>query len=751
MEKEPKFIPKEEIQPEEQEKLEKLEIDTDELYRLKIETQSIFNKIAPYLPEIQTKIQTSPGEIREISRPANWHDVLRWQSEGKLDEILKEGVARELPEKETAKVQRRVKARLNDVNKGLSLIEQISQQEEDALVRRYKWFRLRELALAKKDLSKIEEAININREMLRDTVEEEDIDDIRNLEKEYRELNEQYQKVIHSSPEAYLWQAGQNLLEIKKTFAEHGTIVETPYVKEKLGHILDEVKERPVFIHGELSTGKTELAKHVSRKYLSHSYVERWEKEHPKPQDPEVLKEWERLREEAMEPLEVRGMRGLEKEDILVRTVLEREKVPPPEKQVKFLMQARENFKKEVIKKAAKNIRDPKEKEEFIKSSVERLEQAYMEKWKSGIVTIEQLSPIFQAMKEGRPIIIDEMNAIPHHVLIVLNDMINKRPGQKVNTPTGEQITVQEGYALIATGNWKPGDSVLYPGRAILDAAYLSRFGIEDYDFLPQAIQRESETIDPEVLRKERQENELFMMMMTRLLDNQLGVKLPEGSISKIKELARMARVLQDVFSEKSVDKAFWAREGKINPKDVLKENVLAYRQLFPILERWRKDGFIRPLDDYIFLEYVQRSSARPQEMKYIYNILQTQGDFFQGEDWPRSTGKSDADISRIKAYNIVRKIYGVEALSQAKKPMADLGTNLRYYSPKEVIEEIFGPVPERRRYKIETLGTKMSEETVVDQTREELEELREFKTSFAQDLENLGKDVEDFCKLEEK
>lgn len=696
-----------------QDLLKKLELDTDELYRMKIESRALFDRISYYLPEVEKEIITSSGEKRIIKRSPNWQDVINWKNKGELEKIFEKNISKELSEEENReiKIQRRVKARLNDVERGLFLLEKIRQQEENVFLKKYKWFRLRELVKAKKVLSIIEEKMSLNRIALHDAIENEDIYDIRILEEEYKKLENQYQEIVHSSPEAYLWKAGQNLLEIKKVFDENGTIVETPYVKEKIAHILDEIEKRPVFIHGELSTGKTELAKYIARRYLSKYYLERWEKENPKPKDPELLKKWERAKEEAREPLQIRGMRGLEKEDILSRIVLKKEPMPLPEEQVKFLISAAENFKKNFLEKELENIKDPKEKDEFIKRAIENFEEAYMERWKSGIITIEELSPVFQAMEQGRPLIIDEINAIPHHVLIVLNDIINKKPGDVVFSPNGKQIKVQEGFYIIATGNWKPEDSILYPGRAILDAAFLSRFAIEEYDYLPQNIKRESEKIDPEALRKQRQEDELFMMLITRLLDNQLGVELPEGSIEKIRELARAARVLQDVFSGKITEKSYWARGGKIDPKEVLKENVLAYRQLFPILERWKKEGFVRPLDDYIFLEYVKRSSARPQEMKYIYNLLQTQFDFFSGGDWPKSTGESDKDITEIMNYNIVRKIYGVDSLSHARRPIPDLGIKLRYYSPKEIIEEIFGPVPERKNYNIEILEENVNNE----------------------------------------
>jgi MoxR-like ATPase len=740
MEKESRFIERKEVLPETEETLEKLELDTNELYRLKVESQAILDRLKPYLPEVTIKIQTRSGETVEVRRPATWYDIARWHSEGKLENMLREAIARELSPDDQIKLERRVKARLDDVQRGLGLLQQIEQAEEIRLLRHYKWFRLRELVLARKALSQLEEAMNKNRQMLEDAREQGDLEDIIRLEEEYRDLYEEYQQIIRSSPEAYVWKTAQTLLEIKRVFDENGTIVETPYVKTKIAHILDHIRQgRPVFIHGELSTGKTELAKHIARKYLSGPYLERWERENPRPTDPEALKEWEKRREAVKEPLIVRGMRGLEKEDILARTVLEREKTPLPEEQVKFLIEAKERFRKEVIERAAQEIKDPKERERFIQDALETLERAYMEKWRSGIITVEQLSPIFQAMEEGRVVIIDEMNAIPHHVLIVLNDIITRKPGDVVFTPSGRPIVVQEGFAIIATGNWKPEDQILYPGRSILDAAFLSRFGLEEYDYLPQLIQRESTTDDPEVIRKERQENELFMMLMVRLLDDQLGATLPENSIKKIKELARIARVIQDVFSGKAVETAFWARGGKINPKEVLKENVLAYRQLIPILEMWKRDGFRWPLDVYIFLHYIKRSSERPEEMKYLYGLLQIQGGFFQNEDWPQSTGESDEDITAIRNHIITleKRTKGVDPLSRAKQPVPKKEIKLRYYSPLEIIEEIFGPIPKRSRYTrtlLESLSKPQSEEPNDEETIEALREIEEYKRSILED-----------------
>ncbi|MDW8034678.1 MAG: AAA family ATPase [Nitrososphaerota archaeon] len=711
--------------------LKSIERQTDELYRLKVENDKIFRSLIPYFSDHELELEytingktetrkipfvreilTSKGERREVTiSPESFWDYI-----GKLTEQqLREEFERKLgwhdqtvqnDEKERLVLENKINSLIRKAQNGLAIHQQIQSSLEDRVTREFKNFRLRELVRARKALRELEIKMEANRMSLEEAYGGEstggpDFDLIMFLEEEYKRLYQQYQDLLHSSPEAFIWKAYQNLIEIKRVFDERGTMVETPYVREKVSHILHEIQEgkRPVFIHGELSTGKTELAKHICRRYLSRPYLERWEKEHPKPSDPKKIEEWEEARRQAMEPLEVRGVRSLEKEDLTTTTLLEREEKQLPEEYVKSLMKAKQRFEEEVIKPAASSIPDEEERRKFTEEALKSLEEAYLANLRSsGIITVEKLSPIFQAMKEGRPVIIDEINAIPHHVLIVLNDIITRKPGDIVFTPRGEAIKIQEGFAIIATGNWKPEDSILYPGRSVLDAAFLSRFGIVEYDYLPQNIALEKPDVEPETLRKERQENELFMMLMVRLIDNNLGAYLPEDGIEQLKRLASAARLIQDVFSGKLVSTAYYARGGKIDPKDVLKENVLAFRQLFPIIERWKREGFVRPLDDYLFLEYVYRSSARPEEMKYLYNILQTMFGFFQDSDWPQSTGESDEDVKKIRDYNIVRKMYGVDSLSLASRPIP-IETNVRYFSPLEIIEHIYGPIPERTTY----------------------------------------------------
>ena len=698
-----------------------LEKETDEIYSQKIQLQTELDAVLPYLPLVQHEVKLDEDKTEIIKRQADWGDIHNWVKQGTLVKKIERQVDRNIPdtqkdrELEIERLKQAINAR---VCNALNLRDVISKRESEGLVRNYKNFRLRELALAKEKLEDIDATLEKTEKMIDLARTAGDAGNIIVLIEVANKLKKEREEIVFSSPEAYLWNAGQQLQETKRIFDENGKIVETAHVKETIQHVLDELNSRPAFIHGELSTGKTELAKHIAREYLSAPYLATWEAENPKPENSKDLQDWEERREKAKEPLEVRGARGLEQGDVTSHTALERTKSPEPEEQIRIINEAFEKYKETVLADALKNIDNPKEKEKIEEREYEALARGYREDWKKGIITMEKLSPIFEAMENGRTVIIDEMNAIPHHVLIVLNDVINKKPGEKVVTPQGRVFEVKPGFNVICTGNWKPGDDgKRYLGRPDIDAAYISRLGVVRYDYLPNSINtNEGGTLESQ--RKSRQENELFKMMMVRLIDNNLGASLPEGSIRKIKELARISRILQDAYSDKLIEKSFWPRRGKFNPKDVLKENVPAYRQLIPILESWKKDGFVRPLDDYIFLKYVTRSSARPEEMKYIYNILQTVGDFFQGGDWPTSAGDAEADKMPILNYPIIRKMYGVDKLSMAKKAITITEAPMRYYSPIEIIEEIYGKPDPRKRISLKVFEREKTEEEINEEKR---------------------------------
>jgi MoxR-like ATPase len=705
-EREPQYRSPEDFSSEDSQRYQELESRTDELYRQQVELIFIWQNVdeATNLGGPNPlEVEIDEGKIESIKHRPSWDDFESWQEAGYLEQVVEAAVDQRLEEggqapkteKDFLDREDTIIDTLEDIERGVMLHRKINQQlEAEDLLGRYKNFRLKELAQAREDLNKADQELDEIEERQAVARERNKPRRLRRLAKDYRAAFQRREDLIHSSPEAYYYYYYRSVLEAKRVFDRSGQIVETPYVKTRINRIVDSLEHnRPVFLHGETGTGKTELALHISRKYLSKEYLKRWEAENPPPaEDSTGYQDWLAKRREATEPKFIGGHRGLEVDQILGARAIKARDPIPPEEQAKIVEEAIGEYQEA-------NPDAPKE-------TLEVLRNAWAESFRSPLETKAYFAAFYQAMKEGRPIIIDEMNAIPHHTLIVLNNLLNREPGDVIHPQidNADPFEVREGFVVIATGNWDPSGEKLYTGRQDLDSAFLRRWIPISYDFLPQHIEGEDfeQKATTEEDRKRRIENELYQMLLIRLMDSQLGVEAPKGSLEKLYNLARTARVFQDVFSGREVGSAynFKDREGSTSgPNDILKENVLSLGHLIPIIESWKEGGMVRSLDDYLFLEYVERSDSRDDEKLYLYQVLQTQGNFFDihdpDRDWPDAT-KPD-QFQRIISYSTADKIYGA-IWGGRKKPDPDQKNNFLYHSPIALLKRMFGEV-ERKRY----------------------------------------------------
>ena len=84
--------------------------------------------------------------------------------------------------------------------------------------------------------------------------------------------------------------------------------------------------------------------------------------------------------------------------------------------------------------------------------------------------------PIIRAMEQGKPLILDEINAMPPELLKRLNKIMQLRPGDKftVQEDSGRIVEVHPGFCIIATANEK---SKRYKGVDDLSVEFQNRFG----------------------------------------------------------------------------------------------------------------------------------------------------------------------------------------------------------------------------------------------------------------------------------
>jgi MoxR-like ATPase len=465
------------------------------------------------------------------------------------------------------------------------------------------------------------------------------IEVLEEIRKELQDLEKQKENTINSNPEAFYGLHLKELKKYKRSLAQ-GEIAETDYVQEKAEDISVHLKaNKPVLIYGHLGSGKTELAMHVARNYLSK------------------------------EALVISGSKNMSLAEFYGHQILAIDKINKGELD-NFVNEVENKFK-EWVKK------NPDVTEEEKNRSHDRLLQTYLTQFKGGTISDYFLGPIYRAMEEGRPIIIDEVNAIPHEILISLNNILTKKVGDTVNVQqdSGRMINIGEGYGVIMTGNLNQGEEK-YIDRQDMDPAFLSRLYKLEYDYLPQ------KTAGP--LEEAGKEDELFHLLIAMVMDKNGNAEMPEDTFKKMWNLSKAARVFQNVFAGKEIDSAYYFQQegGARSVKYILKEAVLSLRAIDNIVSQWQKEGYKNELDYYIWKEFVSQSTVA-SDKAYIYQVLKDSFNFFQSQDWEKNPNYGTSGI--INSFNI------------------DLPKNKpekrKFFGPREIVKTAYGKAPERAKW----------------------------------------------------
>ncbi len=418
---------------------------------------------------------------------------------------------------------------------------------------------------------------------------------IRRLKQINKFIKENYDaetELLESSPEAFY---ALHLLELKRYKEQliEGGIVETPYVQDKMEDVISHLRlGKPVMIYGHLGSGKSELAMHTAAKYS---------------EKPALI---------------VSGSKHMDISELYGHQVLSVNEIDN-EKMRSFIKRVEREFE-EWCK------HNPTASEEDINRAHDRILQIYQTGLQGGTFSEYFLGPIYRAMQEGRVVIIDEVNAIPHEVLISLNHILTRKAGDIINVQqnSGTEIRIKEGFGIIMTGNLNQGEDMRYVDRQELDPAFLSRLHKIEYDYLPQLTEGSLE-------QAAGAENELFQLILAKVMDRHGNIDLPHGAVRKLWNLAKAARVIQDVFAGKAINQAFYYQVAGGHPtKYYLQESVLSIRGINSILDAWISNGFTYELDYYLWHEFVNQSTVISDKV-FLYQLLQDRFDFFQSANWP--------------------------------------------------------------------------------------------------------------------
>jgi MoxR-like ATPase len=449
---------------------------------------------------------------------------------------------------------------------------------------------------------------------------------------EIQQAETEKKNLYNSSPEAFY---GLHLKELKsyKEDLETGRIVETPYVQEHIDDIVAHLRaNKPVMVYGHLGSGKTELALHVARNYILQDRPDI---------DQKIGKDFE--------------------------SWLQSNPGANPEEQEKYRKELDISHRSALVISGSKNM------------SISELyghQVLTVDKATGATVSDYFLGPIYQAMEEGRPVIIDEVNAIPHEVLISLNHILTRRPGDEVNVQqdSGRAITIKDGYGIIMTGNLNQGQTQ-YIDRQDMDPAFLSRLYKLEYDYLPQSTEG--------YVTENIEGNELYQLLISRVMDKHGNIEAPIDTPDKLWDLAKAARITQNVFAGKEANAAYYFKEaGGRGPgiQYMLKESVLSLRNIDRIITQWQKEGYKYELDYYVYKEFIGQSTTA-SDKAYLYQLFKDQFGFFAGGEWEQNPDYGRA--GNITAFDIkVPKIGASE---------------IHFFGPRDTVKFAFGADDQER------------------------------------------------------
>ena len=447
-------------------------------------------------------------------------------------------------------------------------------------------------------------------------------------EKQEKEL----ETMLDSNPE--LWYVHHLLILRKyKRALQRGELVKTPYVQHVMDQVLRNIYEaQPVYLTGHTGGGKTELAKQAAKESYCSIHGLKYGED----------------REEGDMYYLISGDENVTRMDLFGRYVLD--------------SSATESDSSEkVVAEAEARFQDWLKENEHTFSGSEGFAKASDREWdtvmakvnanlqKGGVSTKFEYGPVYKAMEEGKVLIIDEANAIPHETLISLNHILSsvrmssdrEKSVITLRHNGGKEVHVKKGFNVIFTGNLETDSSqAVYVGTKDISPALRNRMKEITYDYLPQHTEGSLVLNDKEEERTEnnkwKNSNELFHLFLAKVMDRKGNIHLSDESMDKLWDLAKASRVLQDNFSGKKTD-------IKLNDEEFqgsfrLEKYVPSVRNLINILDEWQKDAYRKPLDYYLE-EYVNSiPEDSEKDRKFIRGVFHDLGNFFRKD--------ADDDIS---------------------------------------------------------------------------------------------------------
>jgi hypothetical protein len=227
-------------------------------------------------------------------------------------------------------------------------------------------------------------------------------------------------------------------------------------------------------------------------------------------------------------------------------------------------------------------------------------------------------------MQEGRPLILDEVNAMPAVILKRLNIIMQLRPGDEypVQENNGEKIIVKPGFCIIATMNEK---SHRYKGIDELSSEFKDRFGvnISNIEYPDQDILPGGDVVPPG----------LFKLAMLMCTDKKSGmIELKNMSAKDLLALVRVAHFSQYLYTHSSADAnaAQYVSTERVSQhsrgETGLSKRVISPRTMLQLIDKVQNGrGSItlqEAISDYLTLD----AQTNPEDTRILRKLFEDYG-----------------------------------------------------------------------------------------------------------------------------
>lgn len=516
-----------------------------------------------------------------------------------------------------------------------------------------------------------------------------------------KKFKQELELLLETSPEAWdVYYEEQWLNDIKCRATQK--LVPVPYVSNTKQKIIQSLEvSQPVYLVGHLGSGKTQLAIEAAVDFTIQNKIQAtletemdtWFMLNQDCSEQEAMKVFNEkyqylshyyedilvhgTKEEiaAIQPLFISGSHNLTYEDMFVEKTLSLEQQFTHDSFSDYLNVMIEDYREWI--KEHENVIQHVTQDEALQLKVQiwkSFSDLLIAKNNTFGTTVKKIErEILIAIKEGRPVIVDELNTIAMQNLIALNDLLQRHVGETAYITGIGPVTIQPGFAFIGTGNLST-QLINYEGTNQLNPAFQSRFVTIEYNYVPQQL---NGTL---LEQKDPVENELFRVMLSRLAQDSGGIALPnmERNLNELFQLAQLSRLTQNVFMGK------WQGEGADEQftSVELRESVLSIRNIIHVLDQWNS-GEEMDLSQALWEGFIS-SITYPDDQNYILAQAVRFGFFASDEGWniqAKATGSATTTYQDIRTtvYNYERQ-------------------KMEYRSIGDVMHLIFGERPQRQK-----------------------------------------------------